>query len=315
MHLANSPNEQELTMKVAEVIASARRIQAAVPAFNIPYLPMMAPIVNALRDENCVGLIAVARLEWIKFESRSIAAIAAEYRRTADAKFTHLHLDHVPVIDEDNLRVDYIADIRTALQEGFESVMVDGSRLSLAENIDATRAVAEIAHKHGAAVEGELGAVMGHEAGPLPPYDELFASGKGFTDPDEAARFVRESGVDWLSVAVGSVHGAISAAARTQKKIEARLNIDVLEKLRVATNVPLVLHGGTGIRKEYVLQSVRHGIAKINIGTATRQPYERFVGESVVKAQDAVYDAAVNVIRNDLEISGLALRIENDGRK
>ena len=301
-------------MKVAEVIANARRIQAAVPAFNIPYLPMMAPIVRALRDENCAGLIAVARLEWVKFEARSIAAIAAEYRRTADPKFIHLHLDHVPVIDEDNLRVDYIADIRTALQEGFESVMVDGSRLPLADNIYATRMVTELAHSHGAAVEGELGAVMGHEAGPIPPYEELFASGKGFTDPVEASRFVRESGVDWLSVAVGSVHGAISAAAKNQKNVEARLNIDVLEKLRTATNVPLVLHGGTGIRKEYVLQSVRHGIAKINIGTATRQPYERLVGESVVKAQDAVYDAAVNVIKNDLEISGLALRIENEGR-
>ena len=300
-------------MKVAEVIANASRIQAAVPGFNIPYLPMMAPIVHALRDENCVGLIMVARLEWIKFESRSIAAIAAEYRRTADQKFTHLHLDHVPVIDEDNLRVDYIADIRTALQEGYESVMVDGSRLPLADNIYATRTVTELAHQHGAAVEGELGAVMGHEAGPMPPYEELFASGKGFTDPDEASRFVRETGVDWLSVAVGSVHGAISAATRTQKKIEARLNIDVLETLRTATNVPLVLHGGTGIRKEYVMQGIRHGIAKINIATATRQPYERFVGESIVKAQDAVYDAAVNVIRNDLEISGLALRIENEG--
>ena len=301
-------------MKVAAVIAGARRIQAAVPAFNIPYLPMMAPIVQALRDEKCVGLIAVARLEWVKFESRSIAAVAAEYRRTADPKFTHLHLDHVPVIDEDNLRVDYIADIRTAIHEGYESVMVDGSRLPLADNIYATRTVADFAHGHGVAVEGELGAVMGHEAGPIPPYDELFASGKGFTNPDEASRFVRESSVDWLSVAIGSVHGAISAATKSQKKVEARLNIDVLEKLRTATNIPLVLHGGTGIRKEYVLQSVGHGIAKINIGTATRQPYERFVGESVVKAQDAVYDATVNVIRNDLEISGLALRIESDGR-
>ena len=301
-------------MKVAAVIAGARRIQAAVPAFNIPYLPMMAPIVQALRDEKCIGLIAVARLEWVKFESRSIAAVAAEYRRTADPKFTHLHLDHVPVIDEDNLRVDYIADIRTAIHEGYESVMVDGSRLPLADNIYATRMVAELAHGHGVVVEGELGAVMGHEAGPIPPYDELFASGKGFTNPDEASRFVRESGVDWLSVAIGSVHGAISAATKSQKKVEARLNIDVLEKLRAATNVPLVLHGGTGIRKEYVLQSVGHGIAKINIGTATRQPYERFVGESVVKAQDAVYDAAVHVIKHDLEISGLALRIENERR-
>jgi fructose-bisphosphate aldolase, class II len=307
-------NRPDKAMKVADVISNARRAQVAVPAFNIPYLPMMAPIVQALRDENCIGLIAVARLEWIKFEARSIAAIAAEYRKYADPKFTHLHLDHVPVIDEDNLRVDYTADIRTALDEGFESVMVDGSRLPLSDNIYATKTVVELAHRRGAAVEGELGAVMGHESGPLPPYEELFASGKGFTDAQEASRFVRESGVDWLSVAIGSVHGAISAAARTQKKVEARLNIEVLETLRTATGVPLVLHGGTGIRNEYVLEGVRHGIAKINIGTATRQPYERLVAESVIKAQDAAYAAAVAVIRNDLEISGSAQRIANEGR-
>ena len=303
----------ENAMKVGEVIANAGRVHTAVPAFNIPYLPMMAPIVAALRDEKCVGLIAVARLEWIKFQSQSISAIAAEYRRTADPAYTHLHLDHVPVIDEDNFHVDYMADVRTALDEGYESVMIDGSRLPLDGNIAATRAVVEAAHQRGVAVEGELGAVMGHESGPMPPYDELFASGKGFTDPAEAARFVRETGVDWLSVAIGSVHGAITAAARTQKKVEARLNIDVLETLRTATKVPLVLHGGTGIRKDCVLDAVRHGIAKINIGTAVRQPYEKLAGESVVKAQDAVYAAAVAVIRNDLEIAGSAQRVAKEG--
>ena len=71
--------------------------------------------------------------------------------------------------------------------------------------------------------------------------------------------------------------------------------------------MPLVLHGGTGIRKEYVMQAIRHGIAKINISTATRQRYEHFVKESVSKAQQAVYDAAVKVIREDLEVEGTAL--------
>ena len=70
--------------------------------------------------------------------------------------------------------------------------------------------------------------------------------------------------------------------------------------------MPLVLHGGTGIRKDYVIQAIGHGIAKINIATATRQPYERFVRESVSKAQQAVYEAAVRVIREDLEIQGTA---------
>jgi fructose-bisphosphate aldolase, class II len=291
-------------MTVAEIVTKASSVGIAVPAFNIPYLPMMSATVQALRDTNSFGLIMVARLEWVKFEAHSIEAVAAEYRRVGDAQHTRLHLDHVPVIDEDNLRVDYVADITRALAAGYESVMVDGSRLSLAENIAATRQIVDLAHARRVFVEGELGAVMGHESGPLPPYEELFASGKGFTDPQEAARFVRETGVDWLSVAVGSIHGAISAAARTQKKVEARLNIEHLEELRLATGVPLVLHGGTGIRKECVMQAIRHGIAKINIATATRQPYERLVRESVAKAQQAVYDAAVKVIREDLEAEG-----------
>ena len=291
------------------LIQSARRLGTVVPAFNIPYLPMLEPTVQALRDTGCFGLIMVARLEWVKFAARSLEAVAEEYWRVGDRQWTRLHLDHVPVIDEDQLRVDYVGDITRALAAGYESVMVDGSRLSMAENIAATRQIVELAHARGVAVEGELGAVLGHEAGPLPSYEELFASGKGFTDPQEAARFVQATGVDWLSVAVGSVHGAISAVTRQEKKVAARINIDQLEKIRVATGIPLVLHGGTGIRKECVLEAVRHGIAKINIATATRQPYERLMQTSVVRAQQAVYETAVQVLRDELEIAGTAATI------
>ena len=285
------------------LIQSARHRGTVVPAFNIPYLPMMAPTVQALRDTGCFGLIMVARLEWVKFAARSLEAVAEEYWRIGDRQFTRLHLDHVPVIDEDQLRVDFVGDITRALAAGYESVMVDGSRLSMEENIAATRQIGELAHARGVAVEGELGAVLGHEAGPLPSYEELFASGKGFTDPQEAARFVRATGVDWLSVAVGSVHGAISAVTRHEKKVAARLNIEHLEKIRTATGIPLVLHGGTGIRKECVLDAVRHGIAKINIATATRQPYERLMQTSVVQAQQAVYETAVQLLRDELELT------------
>src|SRR5690606_9183044 len=107
------------------------------------------------------------------------------------------------VIDEDQEPVDYLAIVNEALRLGFDSVMVDGSRLRLEENIAATRQVAERAHRAGVPCEAELGAVMGHEEGPLPPYEELFASGRGFTDTDEARRFVQETGCDWLSVAIG----------------------------------------------------------------------------------------------------------------
>ena len=283
----------------------AREKMVAIPGFNIPYLPMMEPVVKALRDTCTVGLIMVARLEWVKFKSGSLKAIRDAYEKVKDDRFTRLHLDHVPVIDEDNLSVDYEQIIGEAIELGYDSVMVDGSRLSLAENIAHTRRAADMAHKAGIAIEAELGAVMGHEAGPLPPYDELFASGMGFTDTQEAIRFVKESTADWLSVAVGNVHGAISAA-RSEKKIEARLSIPHLTALNHALGIPLVLHGGTGIGKSYLMEAVKNGISKINIATAIRQPYEKYVSESVPKAQQAVYDEMIAIINDELEIAGSA---------
>ena len=293
----------------SEIVQNALAARTVVPAFNIPYLPMMPPVVRALCDTGAFGLIQVARLEWEKFQARSLKAIRDEYEAAKDERYTRLHLDHVPVVDEDSKRVDYQAIIAEAIALGYQSVMVDGSRLSLDENIAATREVAALAHAAGIPLEAELGAVLGHEAGPLPPYDELFASGKGFTDPDDAARFVRESGADWLSVAIGNVHGAITAAQKDRKKVEARLNIEHLALLRRAAGVPLVLHGGSGVRKEYILRAIQEGIAKINVGTAIRQPYEVGAKQSVAHAQAACYRATVDVITSELQIAGSAARI------
>ena len=291
----------------ATIIRNARQAGLAIPAFNIPYLPMMAPVVRAVRDLDSFALIAVARLEWMKFESRSLAAVRDEFRACQDPRHVRLHLDHVPVIDEDNLVVDFSGIIREAIALGYGSVMVDGSRLPLAENIAATRQAVEIAHAAGVACEAELGAVLGHESGPLPPYAELFASGKGFTREDEARRFVHETGCDWLSVAIGNIHGAISKATKDQKKVEARLNLEHLDKLGAATGIPLVLHGGSGVRREDVLGGIRRGIAKINIGTEIRQAYEVAMKDSgqVTVAQEAVYQRTVTVIRDYFNNSGI----------
>lgn len=295
-----------MKLTTREIMLRARDAGTVVPALNIPHLPMMAPIVRALRDTEAFGLIQVARLEWMKFRAGSLKAVRDEYETAKDERYTRLHLDHVPVIDEDGKEVDYEAVIREALDLGYESVMVDGSRLPLAGNIAATRRVVALAHAAGVPAEAELGAVLGHEAGPLPPYEELFRSGKGFTDPEEARLFVAGTGVDWLSVAVGNIHGAISAAAKSQKKVEARLNIEHLDRIRGVARVPLVLHGGSGIRKESILEGVRHGICKINIGTTLRQAYEAQAGASVKAAQEAVYRAATAVLADELEIRGSA---------
>jgi len=195
----------------AEIIHTAYSSGLAIPAFNIPYLPMMEPVVRAVLDTDSFALVAVARLEWIKFESRDLRSVAEEFAKWRSPDHVRLHLDHVPVIDEDDLQVDYLPIFREALALGYESVMIDGSRLTLGENISATCRVVELAHAAGVPVEAELGAVLGHAAGPLPPYEELFASGMGFTDVGEAGQFVHATQCDWLSVAVGNIHGAIAA--------------------------------------------------------------------------------------------------------
>lgn len=295
-----------------ECMLNARRAGTAIPAFNIPYLPMMEPVVAALRDMESFALITVARLEWTKFEARSLKAVYDEYQRVKDERFTRLHLDHVPVIDEDNLRVDYVAVIREAVQLGYQSVMVDGSRLPLDDNIQATKKIVQIAHTAGIPVEGELGAVFGHEAGPLPSYEELFATGKGFTDPEDAKRFVQETGVDWLSVAVGNIHGAVLGVARHNKKVEGRLNIEHLDRINQAIRIPLVLHGGSGIKRECLRDAIQHGITKINIGTAIRQPYETAMKESVAAGQKAVYEASVQVLNEELQVRGAMHQINSD---
>jgi ketose-bisphosphate aldolase len=291
-----------------DIVRLAAEKGRVVPAFNVPHLPMMEPIVAALRETRAFGLIQVARLEWMKFKSGSLKAIRDTYAACKDERYTRLHLDHVPVIDEDNLSVDVDAIIGEAIALGYESLMVDGSRLPLEGNIAATKKVVAMARLAGLPVEAELGAVLGHEAGPLPPYEELFASGKGFTDPAEAKRFMAESGADWLSVAVGNIHGAISGAAKSSRKVEARINIEHLDRIREAVGgIPLVLHGGSGIRKESIQAAVRHGIAKINVGTTLRQAYEAGLVVSPSEAVARTRLAALDVIRNELAIEGSAL--------
>ena len=290
-----------------DIIRRARELGLGIPAFNVAHLPMTEPIIRAVRDQDSFALVEVSRIDWVKFGAKSPAAVVAEYKRHDDPRFVRLHLDHVPVIDEDHKKVDYRSIIREAIDLGYQSVMIDASRLSLDENIRATREVAEIARRAGVPVEAELGAVLGHEAGPLPPYEELFKSGKGFTRPDEAARFARESGCDWLSVAIGNIHGAVGEATKDQKKLEARLSLDHLAKLAEVTGVPLVLHGGSGIRQEDMLASMKKGIAKVNVGTEIRQAYEQALksGGSEKDAQEAVYARTSSLIKDWFKLSGI----------
>lgn len=296
---------------LSNIVTEAYQAHVLIPAFNIPYLPIIEPVVSALKESRSFGLVEVARPDIEKFEAESFRAVQEEFKKHADKAYTRLHQDHVPVIDEDERLVDWKKMIGEALDLGFDSVMIDGSRLDFKANVAATRKVVDMAHPRGVPVEGELGAVLGHEKGPLPPYEELFSSGKGFTDPEEAKDFVNQTGVDWLSVAVGNIHGAISGAAKNRKKPDARLNIDHLRKIVSAANVPIVLHGGSGIKKESITAGIKNGVTKVNIGTAIRQKYEKGLRKKgkISFAQELVGKEVRDLIRNYFSIENSALKL------
>lgn len=279
-----------MSIKVMNNMKKAYEKGVLIPAFNAAYPEMIKPICDTLKKLGTFGMLEVARPDIEKFGAVSFTVVFEEYKKYGNPDFVSIHQDHVPVIDEDGMKVDYSVLLEEALGMGYDSVMIDGSRLNLDENIRITKQVVEMAHQKDTPVEAELGTILGHENGPIPPYEELFNSGRGFTKPEDAERFVRETGVDWLSVAVGNIHGAVTGAAKDDKKVAAKLNIDHLKKLRDVTRIPLVLHGGSGVQREYILEAIKNGLTKLNIGTEIRQVYEKSLmkTENFEKAQEEV---------------------------
>lgn len=292
---------------IDQIMRKAYRHRILIPAFNVAYLPMIKPIVDTLKRTRTFGLVEVARPDVEKFGAESFTEVAKMYYALANRQFSRLHLDHIPVIDEDGEKVDWEYLIRMALELGYDSVMIDGSRLDLEENIAITKRVVDISHQRGVPVEAELGAVLGHEEGSLPSYEELFQTKKGFTSPEQAERFVKETEVDWLSVAIGNIHGAISGIAKDKRKISARLNLDHLRELTRVTKIPLVLHGGSGVKKASLIEAVQNGITKINVGTSIRQIYEQSLSkksDNVETAQRKVAAEIERLIKEEYEIAG-----------
>ncbi len=294
-------------LSIASIVKNAYRSGVAIPAFNVPYLPMVKPVIQAVVGQDSFALIEIARIEWLRFECRGAAEVMQEFTRWQAPEHIRLHLDHIPVIDEDGLEVDYLPIIQEAIDLGCHSVMIDGSSRDLVGNIEATRQVVALAHSAGIPREAELGAIVREGDKPLLSYEELFESGKGFTDVADAVRFVAETGCDWLSVAIGNIHGTLSAALKDKKKTDARLNLELLDRLRQETGVPLVLHGGSGVNVGDLLAAIKQGIFKVNVGFEIRSAYEvslRASGGDTSAAQAAVYDRTRWLIRDYFGIAG-----------
>lgn len=174
-----------------------------------------------------------------------------------------LHLDHGSSIES----------CKKAIDAGFSSVMIDASKYSLDENINITQEVVKYAHDKNVTVEAEVGHIGGVEDG--------IASGVLVASLDDCIKFVKETKVDMLAPAIGSVHGVY--------KGEPNLDYDLLTSLKNNINIPLVLHGGSGIPDEKIIKAIKLGVSKININTELQQAWHEGVLK-FVENQKEVYD-------------------------
>mgnify|MGYP001146455693 FL=1 len=231
----------------AELVERATATHSAVPSFNIITLEHVEAVIAGAEAARAPAVLQVSE-NAVKFRYGRLlplarAAVAAAERAAVPVA---LHLDHV---QSDDL-------LRQASAAGFSSVMYDAARLPYAENLAATRAAADWAHSQGLWIEAELGQVGG-KAG-QPPLDAHAPGAR--TDPTEARAFVADSGVDALAVAIGSTHAMTTRTAT--------LDHDLLKRLAAALDVPLVLHGSSGVPDDELIAAVAGGIAKVNVGTA-----------------------------------------------
>ncbi|ANS63199.1 tagatose-bisphosphate aldolase [Streptomyces lincolnensis] len=230
-----------------ELVTRAAARHSAVAAFNIITLEHVEAVVAGAESADAPVVLQVSE-NAVRFRHGRLLPLARAAAAAAEraAVPVALHLDHV---QSDDL-------LRQAPGAGFSSVMYDASRLPYAENLAATRAAADWAHSRSLWIEAELGRVGGKDG--QAPLDAHAPGAR--TDPDEARAFVTASGVDALAVAIGSSHAMTTRTAT--------LDHALLTRLSGALDVPLVLHGSSGVPDGELAAAAAGGIAKVNVGTA-----------------------------------------------
>ena len=230
-------------VKMKELLAEASRKNRAVGAFSVGNLEMIKGAVKAAEEMKTPIILQIAEVRLPHSPLALMGPMMVEAAKQSELDIC-VHLDHgktLPVLKQ-------------ALDYGFTSVMMDGSTLPFEENIKQTLEAVHLANEYGATVEAELGLVGGSEDGST---DE----GIRCTNPEDAFVFCNKTGIDALAVAIGNAHGNYPVAPR--------LAFDVLDAINQRIEVPLVLHGGTGITPEDFRKAIGLGIRKINIATAS----------------------------------------------
>ena len=240
-----------MLMNMKDILAVAKENKFAIPAFNISDYSMFLGIMDVCEETNSPVIIEIHPDE-LSFTGPEMV-LAIKERAYKSPVPVCIHLDHCS---------DF-GIIIYAIQSGFTSVMFDGAELPFEENIAGAKKVVEAAHPANVSVEAELGTI-----GSTDPAD--FEGGTAkiiYTNPDDAAKFVAETGVDTLAVAIGTCHGLYPAGMKPE------LKLDILKEIEAKVDIPLVLHGGSNNPDKEIGESVTLGINKINISSDIKVAY------------------------------------------
>ena len=260
-----------MLVSMREILEKAKRGRYCVGAFNVYNYETVSSVLKGANELDSPVIVAFGE-RYMKFIPIDLISLIVKNLSRRYSIPIALHLDHAHSLET----------IRQAIREGFTSVMYDGSKLPFRENVNITKEIVELAHPLNVSVEAELGYVARAE--------ELSAGEAEikyyYTNPEEAKAFVSETGVDALAIAIGNIHGL-----RARKKV-VKLDLKLLDRIRKSCDIPLVLHGGSGVSYDELKKAVNLGICKLNINTELSK-------------------SAVDEIRKTLKGSNGSLRLEN----
>ncbi len=275
-----------------DLLRDAEERHYAVGAFNIYNLEGVKAVTGAAEQKHSPAILQVHPAA-LDFGGASLLALCLSAAQHASVPIA-VHLDHSNSAEH----------IRDAITAGVRSIMADGSALPYASNFQFTRQMTTLAHDSGASVEAELGRLSGSEDGlTVAEYEARL------TDPKQAAAFVAQTGIDMLAVCIGNAHGHYRSPPQ--------LDFDRLAAVRAAVNVPLVLHGASGLPEAQVREAITRGVRKFNVNTevraayidAMRETYMTPAGPDLLDAMRASVDAMQRVIAGKLILFGSTDRI------
>lgn len=272
-----------------KMLLDARKGGYAIGAFNVENMEMIKAVLSAA-EEMRAPVILQTTPSTVKFGTLETYLAIAEAEARKVSVPVCLHLDHG---DSFQLAVQ-------AIHAGYTSVMIDGSHRNFQENIEITKKVVEVAAACGIPVEAELGKVGGKE-------DDLEADGDTNTDPEEAREFVDQTGISSLAIAIGTAHGFYAKAPVLDK--------ERVSEIKKIVDVPLVLHGASGLSDEDVMECVQRGMSKVNFATELRVAYADAV-KKLLAEKPETYDpkkldivgmeAVKELVKNRIRICGCA---------